>query len=170
MIRICTIYTAILALLVGVAANTAVASEKVGELAPEFTAQTRDGQTISLKDYRGKVVVLDFWASWCGPCRDEMPFLMSLSARNKEKAFQLITVNIDDKSENMEKFLSKIWSEAGVFVVDRKKEIPKLYNLETMPTTVFIDREGVIRYWHDGFTASDEEQYESELSRLLSRK
>ena len=95
---------------------------------------------------------------------------MELAARNKKKPFQLITVNIDDNDENMEKFLSRIWSQSGVLLIDRKKEIPKLYDLETMPTTVFIDREGIIRYWHDGFKESHKDRYEEELRLLLAEK
>ena len=118
----------------------------------------------------GEVKLVNFWASWCGPCREELPFLMELAARNKKKPFQLITVNIDDNDENMEKFLSRIWSQSGVLLIDRKKEIPKLYDLETMQTTVFIDREGIIRYWHDGFKESHKDLYEEELRLLLAEK
>jgi len=171
MSRICLLNSIAVAVLLSCLCPGATeASDRIGSPAPEFSARTSDGQTVQLADYRGKVVVLDFWASWCGPCREELPFLMELAARNKKKPFQLITVNIDDNDENMEKFLSRIWFRYGVLVIDRKKKIPKLYDLETMPTTVFIDREGVIRYWHDGFKESDKDRYEEELRLLLAEK
>ena len=146
------------------------ASDKIGKPAPVFNGMTAEGEQVSLEDYRGQVVVLDFWASWCGPCREELPFLMQLAALNKKKDFQLITVNIDDKDANMEKFLSRIRRQSDVLIVDRKKTIPALYDIKTMPTTVFIDRKGIVRYWHDGFTKSDEARYEAELGRLLAEK
>ena len=157
-------------LLSGFMAVNVEASDKIGKSAPVFGGMTAEGEEVRLEDYRGKVVVLDFWASWCGPCREELPFLMQLAALNKKKNFQLITVNIDDKDANMVKFLSRIRRQSDVLIVDRKKAIPALYDIQTMPTTVFIDRKCIVRYWHDGFTESDRERYEVELGRLLAEK
>jgi thiol-disulfide isomerase/thioredoxin len=157
-------------LAIGLSGTRVNAAPEVGDLAPEFLARTSEGDTVRLSDYRGRVVILDFWASWCPPCREELPFLLSLAAVHRTKALDLIAVNIDDRSENMDKFLSGVRTDAGTMVVDREKALPALYDIETMPTTVFIDREGRIRYWHNGFSASEEATYEQELRILLTEK
>jgi thiol-disulfide isomerase/thioredoxin len=115
------------------------------------------------------VVLLDFWASWCIPCRKEMPFLVEFYNANKDKKFVILAVNIDDKAENMNKFLSQLDTRVPFPIIhDAKKEIPPKYDLQAMPTTAFIDKSGNIRYRHTGFKDSYKEDFSKELETLLS--
>jgi peroxiredoxin len=146
------------------------ASPKVGTVAPDFVGYTVDGDTVRLADLRGQVVFLDFWASWCGPCREEMPFLVDFYREHRKQAFQILAVNIDNKTKNMQKFLDKLDRQPKFPILfDQKKTIPKLYDIETMPTSIFIDKNGIIRYWHNGFKELDEELFYDELRTLLKK-
>ena len=141
---------------------------KAGVTAPDFTGKKLDGNELKLSEYKGKVVLLDFWASWCGPCQKELPFLMELFDNNDDKNFIIIAVNIDKKIESAQKFLDKIKGKAHFPVIwDNTSAIPSLYQIETMPTTIFIDKEGIIRYIHKGFSDSSKEELMKELEELL---
>ena len=136
--------------------------------APDFTGKTSNGKQIKLSDYHGKVVLIDFWASWCPPCREEMPELVKFYKEHRDSDFTLIAVNIDDKSSNMENFLDKLFPEPEFpIIVDNHQQIPPLFNIEAMPTTIFIDKKGEIRYRHDGFKKDYVSDFNKELSQLL---
>lgn len=142
--------------------------EKEDSPAPDFTGKTIKGKEIKLSDYRGKVVLVDFWASWCPPCRDEMPKLVKFYNTHNNPDFQLIAVNIDNKSGNMEQFLDKLFPQPEFpIVVDNQQKVPPLFNIEAMPTTIFIDKKGNIRYRHDGFKDSYVDDFNTELNQLL---
>ena len=98
-------------LLVTAFAGIGNCQEKDDLLAPDFKGKTSGGKEIKLSDYLGKVVLIDFWASWCPPCREEMPELIKFYKTHKDTAFELIAVNIDNESENMQRFLDKLISE-----------------------------------------------------------
>jgi thiol-disulfide isomerase/thioredoxin len=161
-----TKYFSILFLIIFV--NIGFTQEKVGSLAPDFNGKTIDDKEIKLSDHIGKVVLIDFWASWCPPCREEMPALIKFYRSHKNPKFQLIAVNIDNKKENMENFLDKLFPEpAFPIVVDNEQKIPALFNIEAMPTTIFVDKKGKIRFWHNGFKESYVNDFDSELTQLL---
>ena len=161
-----TKYFSILFLIILV--STGFTQEKVGSLAPDFNGKTIDSNEIKLSDYAGKVVLIDFWASWCPPCREEMPALIKFYRSHKNPKFLLIAVNIDNKKANMESFLDKLFPEpAFPIVVDNNQEIPALFNIEAMPTTIFVDKKGKIRFWHNGFKESYVNDFDSELTQLL---
>lgn len=147
------------------------AEDLTGKAAPAFSAKDIDGKEVSLSDYLGKVVLLDFWASWCVPCREEFPFLIKFYEKHQKEDFIILAVNIDDQEENMRSFLSKFHT-AHVFplIFDREKTIPPLYELESMPTSIFIDKNGIIRYIHTGFNESRKKEFQEELSTLLNEK
>ena len=148
--------------------NTVIADDLTGKVAPEFSGKNIDGQKINLSDYRGKIVLLDFWASWCIPCREEFPFLIEFYRKNQKSDFIVLAVNIDDKQENMHEFLNK-YSGSNIFPVifDKEKSIPPLYDLQSMPTSFFIDKKGIIRYVHAGFNKTDKNKFKENLSTLL---
>lgn len=142
--------------------------EKEDTPAPDFQGKTLKGKEIDLSALRGKVVLLDFWASWCPPCREEMPKLVRFYEEHKKSDFQLIAVNIDNKSSNMQHFLDKLFPMPEFpIIADNTQKIPALFNIEAMPTTIFIDKKGNIRYRHDGFKDSYVKDFNSELSQLL---
>jgi thiol-disulfide isomerase/thioredoxin len=141
---------------------------EIGKSAPEFQATTFDGKKIQLSELQGKVVLIDFWASWCGPCRQEMPFLNELHHRYRKSPFEIMAINIDDKIENAKKFIERLSEPINFTIVgDSKQQIPPLYDIKGMPTSILIDKKGVIRFWHTGFKESNEEDYISEIDGLL---
>ncbi|OGU17339.1 MAG: hypothetical protein A2X61_06815 [Ignavibacteria bacterium GWB2_35_12] len=150
------------------APNESSADIKVGNMAPDFKGETIDGKELNLSDYKGRVVLLDFWASWCGPCQKELPFLFQLYDDNDDKNFIIIAVNIDKKLNSAQKFLDKLTEKAHFPIVwDSKSVIPSLYQIESMPTTIFIDKIGTIRYIHTGFNDSSKDMLRLELEELL---
>jgi thiol-disulfide isomerase/thioredoxin len=147
------------------------AGDLTGKKAPAFTAKDTKDNKISLSDYQGKVVLLDFWASWCVPCREEFPFLIRFYEAHQRDDFIILAVNIDNKEENMQSFLSKFDIPPMFPVIyDSEKAIPPLYELESMPTSIFIDKKGIIRYTHTGFNDSRKKEFKEELSTLLKEK
>ncbi len=138
----------------------------VGSKAIDFTLKSFDGRQVTLSALRGKVVLLDFWASWCTPCREELPLLDILDKTYGREDFKVVTVNIDNNPKNAVKFLqaysiklSPLW--------DQKKEVVSAYDVKKMPTTILIDKNGWIRYIHSGFEAEQFRTYKRQIETLL---
>ena len=154
--------------LVTVFISAGLCQEKEGLSAPDFKAKTHGGKEIKLSDYLGKVVLIDFWASWCPPCREEMPELIKFYRSQNNPGFEIIAVNIDNDIDNMNHFLDQLFPKPGFpIVIDNKQQIPSLFNIEAMPTTIFIDKKGKIRYRHDGFKKTYLNNFNEELTQLL---
>jgi peroxiredoxin len=135
-------------------------------LAPSFTLPSRAGDTVSLAQLKGKVVMLNFWASWCGPCRQEMPLLDQRHKRYSALGFTLVGVNVDADSKDAEQWLSKTPVSFPV-LFDRDSKVSKMYEVSAMPSTVFIDRKGNVRYLHRGYKTGDEGEYLNQIRALL---
>lgn len=118
---------------------------KVGEEAPNFELKTLDGKTVKLSDYRGKKVILNFWATWCPPCKAEMPDIQKYYTEADDDV-EILAVNIDPQYD-----VKKFVREANVtfpVLLDSDDEVNTLYRILTIPTTYFIDEEGIIRSKH----------------------
>lgn len=139
----------------------------VGSKAIDFTLKDFDGKPVKLSDQRGKVVLLDFWASWCDPCREELPYLDILQKTYGKRGFTVLAVNIDNKLENAEKFLDK-YDIKLMPLWDQKKRVVSAYDVQTMPTTLIIDQRGWIRYLHNGFEVEKFQVYKQQIERLLN--
>jgi peroxiredoxin len=135
-------------------------------LAPSFSLPSRSGDTVSLAQLKGKVVMLNFWASWCGPCRQEMPLLEQMHKRYSALGFTLVGVNVDANSKDAEEWLSKTPVSFPV-LFDRESKVSKMYDVSAMPSTVFIDRQGNVREVHRGYKAGDESEYLNQIRALL---
>ena len=135
-------------------------------MAPSFALPSRSGDTVSLAQLKGKVVMLNFWASWCGPCRQEMPLLEQMHKRYSALGFTLVGVNVDANSKDAEDWLSKTPVSFPV-LFDRESKVSKMYDVSAMPSTVFIDRQGNVRYLHRGYKAGDEGEYLNQIRALL---
>ncbi len=161
----------ILILLIIVFVSVGISQDKNGSAAPNFEGKTSKGQDIKLSDYLGKVVLIDFWASWCSPCREEMPELIKFYKSHTDPKFELIAVNIDNDNDNAKHFLDQLFPEpAFPIVLDDSQKIPALFDIEAMPTTIFVDKKGKIRYWHDGFKKAYVKEFNEELSQLLKEE
>ena len=134
--------------------------------APAFTLPSRSGDTVSLADLQGQVVMLNFWASWCGPCRQEMPLLEQMHKRYSALGFTLVGVNVDANSKDAEEWLSKTPVTFPV-LFDRESKVSAMYDVKAMPSTVFIDRQGNVRALHKGYKAGDEGEYLNQIRALL---
>jgi peroxiredoxin len=153
------------AVLAGALAMTSLVSASTS-MAPAFSLPSRSGDTVSLAQLKGKVVMLNFWASWCGPCRQEMPLLDQMHKRYSALGFTLVGVNVDANSKDAEDWLSKTPVSFPV-LFDRESKVSKLYDVSAMPSTVFIDRQGNVRYLHRGYKAGDEGEYLNQIRALL---
>lgn len=140
---------------------------EVGQQAPDFTLPGIQGnETIQLSELRGKVVYLDFWASWCAPCLISLPLYNDLYQRYQSAGLEIVGVNVDDPVENGQEFLLDTPLDFRI-PADPEGNVPELYNVLGMPTSVLIDRDGVVRMVHVGFRQGDLEKIEVEIKALL---
>jgi peroxiredoxin len=136
--------------------------------APDFTLTDANGQSVTLSDLRGQVVMINFWASWCGPCREEMPLLEQIHQRYEALGFTLLGINVEEDSTNGQAFLQERPVSFPV-LYDPKNNLSKLYDVIAMPSTVLIDRQGNIRYLHHGYKPGYENDYQDQI-RALARE
>ena len=134
--------------------------------APDFTLKTLDGPNLRLQEQRGRVVLINFWATWCGPCRQEMPHLNRLYDKYRAAGFTLLGVNIDEDGRNAAGVASKLGLRFPV-LLDTDKKVSRMYDLATMPSTVLIDRDGRVRFVHLGYKDGLETTYEKQIRELL---
>ena len=150
----------------GSAKAASVKPEKDRREAPDFTLKDADGKKVHLSDYKGKVVLLDFWATWCGPCRIEIPWFMELERQDKDKGLEVLGVAMDDEGwEAVKPFLAEM--KMNYRVVMGNDETAREYGgVDALPTTFLIDREGKVAAIHIGLDATRKD-YEDAVQELL---
>jgi thiol-disulfide isomerase/thioredoxin len=142
---------------------------EVGQPAPQFTLPTlQKDQPTSLKQFAGKVVYIDFWASWCAPCRTSFPLLNQLHEKLKSKGFEVVGINLDEDKANAEKFLKEFPVDFTV-LRDAKGEWADQFVVESMPTSFIVDKQGVVQHIHHGFTSGDVNELEQKITSLLAK-
>lgn len=117
---------------------------RTGMQAPDFILPTLDGRDLRLSDLRGQAVVLNFWASWCSPCRREMPLLVGAYRQFRDQGLMVVAVNVQEDAESARKFAREFGLPFPV-ALDRTGDVTNAYRLLGLPTTFFIDRNGVVR-------------------------
>lgn len=147
-------------------ASGLASSSLEGQIAPDFVLKSATGENLRLSEFRGDVVMINFWATWCGPCRQEMPLLDDLYGRYQRVGFSLLGVNIDDDSRRAMQMVQELGVSFPV-LFDERKEVSKLYAVEAMPVTILVDREGRVRHVHHGYKPGYEEKYLTEIRSLL---
>ena len=158
-------YVTWLLLLPGWSVASALGPEWIGRKAPDFTLETTDGRaTLSLSDLRGQVVVIDFWATWCAPCKRCLPRLAELEIAHD--GVRVLAVNIDDERRNAVEFLKRNRIHLTA-LFDEKKEVVEEYGVSAMPSAFVIDKRGVVRFVHTGYTDNEVEQIKNEVEDLL---
>ncbi len=129
---------------------------EVGDLAPDFTLLDLDGNTVSLQDFKGeKVVYLNFWATWCPPCRMEMPDLDKLYQENKSDDFVVLAINLGESEKLVKEFIEENGYSFPV-LLDKSQKVGIAYNTFSIPTSVVIDKEGIIRSYRVGLMTYDQ--------------
>lgn len=134
--------------------------------APDFTLRTADGRNLRLGEQRGQVVMVNFWATWCGPCRVEMPHLNRLYEKYRASGFTLLGVNVDDDAAKATGLADKLGLKFPV-LLDSEKKVSRLFDVSTMPSTWLIDRDGRIRHEHRGYRDGYEVTYDQQIRDLL---
>lgn len=145
-------------------------SQEVGSKAPDFSAADLNGNKIVLSELTGRVIVLDFWASWCIPCKKSMPHLAELFGELKDSPFTIIAINLDEEKSRISSFEKSIGLEIPFPVIfDKDSKLPPIYNVEGMPTTVLIDKLGVIRFKETGFDSDTKQKMDKLINELLNK-
>jgi len=145
---------------------TYAASQKMSGKATNFTLKSRSGKNIKLSELRGDVVMINFWASWCGPCRQEMPLLEKIHKKYKKLGFTLLGVNVEQDTNAAKRYLKDVRVSFPI-LFDKTNKTSKLYNVSAMPTTILIDRNGNKRFIHKGYKPGYENDYKKQIKKLL---
>jgi cytochrome c biogenesis protein CcmG, thiol:disulfide interchange protein DsbE len=140
-------------------------SASAGEVAPQLRLQSRSGAAVDLEDLRGMVVVVDFWASWCDPCRDELPILERFYAAHRESGLEILAVNIDADREDADELLSRLQLSFPV-LYDTDQEVVSRWQPPKMPTSYIVDKGGKISAVQAGF---EPEEIDALEARLLAQ-
>ncbi|HHJ12773.1 MAG TPA: TlpA family protein disulfide reductase [Gammaproteobacteria bacterium] len=152
-------------LLLTLFAQAAAAGSATGP-APDFTLKTRGGTNTRLSEHRGEVVLINFWASWCAPCRQEMPLLDELYREYEPLGFTILGVNVEEDSRAALAMLEDIPVSFPI-LLDTESKVSKLYQVVAMPTSVLVDRDGNMRYIHHGYKPGYEETYQQQVRELI---
>jgi peroxiredoxin len=137
-----------------------------GAAAPQFSLAARGGQNVSLAQYKGQVVMINFWASWCGPCRQEMPLLESIYKKYNKLGFTMLGVNVEPDSNAANAWLKETPVSFPI-LYDTESKVSKLYDVAGMPTSVIIDRAGKVRLIHRSYRPGDENEYLDSIRSLI---
>lgn len=156
---------AALAMVVGAAAL--IAGQTFSSTAPPLAFPDEQGHEQSLAAWRGQVVLVDVWASWCAPCKVAFPRYDALFKEYRGRGFRVLAINVDEKRADADRFLKDRSHEMAV-VFDPKGTAPERLKLTGMPTSYLVDRRGSIRYRHEGFTEKDLAEYRRQIEALLA--
>jgi peroxiredoxin len=161
------VWGAVFALIGGLLTSSAVALD-AGAKAPEIGLKDLSGKTVDLASLAGKVVIVDFWATWCAPCREEMPELQKFYKKYNAKGLEIVGISVDKAPDGIKEFVSKLKVTFPIAHDDGHKVADK-YSPPRMPSSYIIDRKGVVRYVHGGYRAGDAAQFEKEIQELLAK-
>jgi len=157
----------VVSLFVALVAITGTATAKeMNEKAKDFTLPSRSGENVRLAELQGEVVLVNFWASWCGPCRKELPKLEEMHQKYKDLGVTILGINIDETRELSQKLLKDVEVNFPV-LYDHDSEVAEPYNIQAMPSTFIIDKSGNFRYLHLGYQDGYELAYEEQIKKLM---
>ncbi|MFV2055180.1 MAG: TlpA disulfide reductase family protein [Thiohalomonadales bacterium] len=146
---------------------TSQSSAKVAEgLAPDFTLKSLSGDNFKLSEYRGRVVLINFWASWSGSSRQELPLLNALYKRFRDKDLVMVGVNVEKDISNARSLLKDV-AVSFPILMDTRNKVSALYKVDAMPSTVIVDRDGNMRYLHNGYSEGAEDEYQKQVRELM---
>ncbi len=134
--------------------------------APDFTLKSLEGPNVKLSELRGDVVLINFWASWCGPCRQEMPLLEELSTKYAPMGYTMLGVNVEEDSSAAKSMLEELGVSFPI-LFDNENSVSESYEVIAMPTTIIVDRDGNVQYVHHGYKPGDEGKYQDAIRRAI---
>ncbi len=154
--------------------SAAVAKVSKNDPFPKFelaflNGEKSQGQTLDLASLQGKIVLVDFWASWCEPCAISMPFLQNMAKKYKGKV-EVVGINVDADTKDADGFLKKYPAPNIKFLSDAKSEFVKKVGVSAMPSSFILDKRGTVKVVHQGFRSGDEESLEAEIKKLMKEK
>jgi len=142
---------------------------KESGLAPDFSLKTLEGHEMTLASLKGKVVLIDFWATWCGPCRESIPHLVDLYKTNRERGFEVIGVSVDKGETEVVRRFSKAMNIPYPILI-ASEAVTRSYGVTALPTTILIDREGNIQERVIGFNSKIAKELAAKVKELTSEK
>jgi len=137
--------------------------------APEFKLANRAGGEVSLSGLKGQIVMINFWASWCGPCRQEFPALDQIYRKYKPMGFTIVAINVESEKADAERFLGKTPVSFPI-LFDPDNKVSSNYGVSAMPTTFLVDRQGKLRWQHRAYKPGDEAKYIEQIRAMLREK
>jgi len=156
----------LLASLIAVTVPNPVLAAELGKTAPDFTLKSLEGKNLKLSEMTGNVVLINFWATWCGPCREEMPLLNVLHNKYEPLGFTVLGVNVEEDLKGAQGFLKNFPVDFPV-LLDNTNQVSRQFKVVAMPTTVVVDRDGNMRYLHQGYKSGDEAKYRKMVKTLV---
>jgi thiol-disulfide isomerase/thioredoxin len=157
----------LLLLVLVVPAGSKTTRATVAAPAPTFKLPTQNG-TVSLEELRGKVVLVDFWASWCGPCRQSFPWMSEVAEHNAANGFVVVAINLDKSREPADAFLHQ-FTPSFIVAFDPAGKTAEAYDVATMPSSYLVGRDGRVVYRHAGFDARDTETLEKKIKETIAQ-
>ena len=149
-------------------ATVAVAGSSSGP-APDFSLQSLDGSTVRLSDLKGQVVLINFWATWCAPCREEMPLLDAIYQKYNRLGVELLGINVEDDASGAQEYLNETPVTFPI-LFDPDGRVSKQYQVKAMPSTILVDRQGNVRHIHYGYKPGYENDYQDQIRALVREK
>ena len=146
--------------------SLAASALDIGQKAPNFTLKSTAGENLNLVEQRGQIIIINFWASWCGPCRKEMPMLQSFYSKYNSLGVSVWGINVEQENQAGRDFLADLDLTFPIFF-DSKNTISADYQVEAMPTTVIVDRNGKVRYLFRGYKDGYDKKYAKAIKTLI---
>ncbi len=156
------------ALVAAAVAATGAAALDTGRAAPDLSLPGLS-DAVTLAGLKGKVVYVDFWASWCGPCKQSFPFMNELQAKYRAEGLEIVAVNVDAKRGDADRFLAEVPARFAI-AFDAKGESARRFDVKAMPSSVLIDRSGKVVALHKGFRDEDRKELEERIAQALAAK
>lgn len=158
--------TKLVLLIMSVLLLTVTQAKELSGKAQDFTLPSRAGENVRLQELAGQVVLVNFWASWCGPCRAELPKLEELHQKYKDMGVTILGINIDENLELSQRLLKDVEVNFPV-LYDFENKVSKPYDISAMPSTFVIDKSGNFRFKHLGYQDGYEVAYENQIKQLI---
>lgn len=159
--------TGVLLVIAGIAIDARADSPLIGKPAPDFALKSLQGENLRLSEFAGQIVLLNFWATWNGPSRQQLPALEKLYSTYRSAGLTLLGVSMDEDAKRATQFVRTLKVTYPI-LLDSGKTVAPVYQLAQLPMTVLIDRAGTVRYVHHDFRPGAEQQYMAELRILLN--